>query len=100
MKKLLLLAVLALGVVACDKNELGMDMDGSSINPIEYTVESSKFDAAFDFITSINNSKIMIESKEVSSTAKAGDSGDNWLQINFFNVGTQDFAFFTFRRSR
>ena len=41
MKKLLLLAVLALGVVACDKNELGMDMDGSSINPIEVKVDDS-----------------------------------------------------------
>ena len=41
MKKLLLLAVLALGVIACDKNELGMDMDGSSINPIEVKVDDS-----------------------------------------------------------
>ena len=42
MKKIiLLLTVLTLGVIACDKNELGMDMDGSSINPIEATVEAS-----------------------------------------------------------
>ena len=95
MKKLLLIAVLALGVVACDKNELGMDMDGSSINvPTEKMIDA-KFDAAFDFITSLNGSDIMIERKVKStiSTAKAGDHGDNWLQINFFNVGTQDFAF-------
>ena len=48
MKKLLLIAVLALGVVACDKNELGMDMDGSSINPIEATVETSAMDHDVD----------------------------------------------------
>ena len=40
MKKLLLLAVLALGVVACDKNELG-NMDEMSINPIEVKVDDS-----------------------------------------------------------
>ena len=91
MKKLLLLAVLALGVVACEKNDLG-NMDSMSINPIEATVDT-KFDAAFDFITSLNDSNIMVESKSTPSTAKVGDNGDNWLQINFFNVGTQDFAF-------
>ena len=48
MKKLLLIAMLALGVVACDKNELGMDMDGSSINPIEVTVETSAMDHDVD----------------------------------------------------
>ena len=48
MKKLLLIAVLALGVVACDKNELGMDMDGSSINAIEATIEKSAMDHDFD----------------------------------------------------
>ena len=42
MKKIiLLLTVLTLGVIACDKNELGMDMDGSSINPIEVKVDDS-----------------------------------------------------------
>ena len=40
MKKLLLLAVLALGVIACDKNELG-NMDEMSINPIEVKVDDS-----------------------------------------------------------
>ena len=48
MKKLLLIAMLALGVVACDKDEMGMDMDGSSINPIEATVEKSAMDHDFD----------------------------------------------------
>ena len=48
MKKLLLIAVLALGAVACDKNELGMDMDGSSINAIEATVETSAMDHDVD----------------------------------------------------
>ena len=49
MKKIiLLLTVLALGVIACDKNELGVDMDGSSINPIEATVEISVMDHDFD----------------------------------------------------
>ena len=41
MKKIiLLLTVLTLGVIACDKNELG-DMDSSSINPIEAKVETA-----------------------------------------------------------
>ena len=40
MKKLLLLAVLALGVIACDKNNLG-EMDEMSINPIEVKVDDS-----------------------------------------------------------
>ena len=50
MKKIiLLLTVLTLGVIACDKNELGMDMDGSSINaPIEATVEKSAMDHDVD----------------------------------------------------
>ena len=46
MKKLLLIAVLALGVVACDKDEMGMDQN--SINPIEATVEKSAMDHDFD----------------------------------------------------
>ena len=40
MKKLLLFAVLALGVIACDKNNLG-EMDEMSINPIEIAVDAS-----------------------------------------------------------
>ena len=40
MKKLLLIAMLALGVVACDRNELG-EMDSMSINPIEKSTEIS-----------------------------------------------------------
>ena len=41
MKKIiLLLTVLTLGVIACDKNELG-DMDSMSINPIEVKVDDS-----------------------------------------------------------
>ena len=45
MKKIiLLLTVLTLGVIACDKNELG-DMDSSSINPIEAKVEAYNVDA-------------------------------------------------------
>ena len=50
MKKLLLIAMLALGVVACDKNDLGMDMDGSSINPIE--MQDVKMDLDLDALTS------------------------------------------------
>ena len=48
MKKIiLLLTVLTLGVIACDKNELG-DMDSMSINPIEATIEKSAMDHDFD----------------------------------------------------
>ena len=53
MKKLLLLAVLALGAVACEKNDLG-DMNESSINaPIEaVVVDTSKFTSILDRLTS------------------------------------------------
>ena len=48
MKKIiLLLTVLTLGVIACDKNNLG-EMDSMSINPIEATVEKSAMDHDFD----------------------------------------------------
>ena len=50
MKKIiLLLTVLTLGVIACDKNELG-DMDSMSINPIEATVEVNSMDPILDYL--------------------------------------------------
>ena len=75
MKKIiLLLTVLTLGVIACDKNELGMDMDGSSINPIEAKVEMSNNDI-LDIVNDILNIDVIKGSKKgnLVSTAKDAD---------------------------
>ena len=82
MRKLLLIAVLALGAVACDKNELGMDMDGSSINPIEATVEVNPIDnididgliSRLSSVTSKSNSK-------GTSTAKDANAGSSYISV-------------------
>ena len=73
MKKLLLIAVLALGVVACDKNELGMDVDGSSINAIEATVEKSAMDHDFD--SSVTRLLGKLGKSNQPSTSKAVAAG-------------------------
>ena len=89
MKKLLLLAVLALGVVACDKNELG-DIDSMSINPIEATVDVD-LQVSFDnFIKLIEGMNIP---KGVSSTNKGGDNGVNWLEITYFASGNEGYVY-------
>ena len=90
MKKLLLLAVLALGVVACDKNELG-DMDSMSINPIEATVEVNAMDHDFDasvtrLLGKLGKSNQPSTSKEVlaGSTIKFYIYSDGDLEYEIF----------------
>ena len=94
MKKLLYILTAVLLIVSCEKDNLNAEVDASSINAI---VESQhpKHDAAKAFLDSLIDSDIMVERKsnKDKATAKAGDQGTNWLQIFFFNVGTQDFAF-------
>ena len=90
MKKLLLIAVLTLGVIACDKNELGMDMDGSSINaPIEAEIVSENTDRYIGFLNSLSeNSDVMISNKgdkHAASTAKPAE-GENWIETIFFDA--------------
>ena len=78
MKKIiLLLTVLTLGVIACDKNELG-DMDSSSINtPIE--MEDVKMDLDLDVLTSrlsrLSDQYANDNVKNSASTAKEAVAG-------------------------
>ena len=81
MKKIiLLLTVLTLGVIACDKNELG-DMDSMSINPIEATVEVNSMDPILDYL--LANIETMSSGKlgNASSTAK----GNDYLAVTIFS---------------
>ena len=72
MKKIiLLLAVLALGVVACDKNELG-NMDEMSINPIEATVDVNT-DKFASILTRLSSTKFL--KKDNALTAKPNPVG-------------------------
>ena len=68
MKKLLLIAMLALGVVACDKNELG-DMDHSSINKIEAPVAD-----ALDMDLIVSNLLKAWTAGELNSKATKGNA--------------------------
>ena len=89
MKKLLLLAVLALGVVACDKNELG-DMDSMSINPIDAKVEMSA-KARWEYLVNhIVNTPISDDKKVSSVTKKGGDNGPNWVEAAWFYGADSD----------
>ena len=82
MKKIiLLLTVLTLGVIACDKNELGMDMDGSSINPIEATVEAdpmSNIDID-GFISRLSD--YMSSDKGTPNTSKSAIAGTSYISV-------------------
>ena len=112
MKKILYTLFAFAIIVACEK-DMDENYDASSINPIEASVEevnssdlNPKHQAAFDFINNLNNSinsgEIEVSpkiSKGNSSTAKAGDFGDNWIQIMFFDytiapaLGERDYAY-------
>ena len=72
MKKLLLIAVLALGVVACDKNELG-NMDSMSINPIEAKVEAYDVDAIVTELLSNLSNFGTSKHGNANITGKTGD---------------------------
>ena len=90
MKKLLLLAVLALGVVACEKNDLGMDMDGSSINaPIEAKIvkDLSNLDRTLDLVLSKT-----YEKSNSSITAKEAVVG-SFVRIASTDLGDSTFEF-------
>ena len=72
MKKIiLLLTVLTLGVIACDKNELG-NMDEMSINPIEYTIEHD-FDAAKATLENLMDIAVPLKGVKTGSTLKSGN---------------------------
>ena len=81
MKKIiLLLTVLTLGVIACDKNELG-DMDSMSINPIEATIEAdpmSNIDID-GFISRLSDH--MSSDKGSPNTSKTATAGTSYISI-------------------
>ena len=91
MKKIiLLLTVLTLGVVACDKNELGMDMDGSSINPIENVI--AKSEASDEDIYSVVDMIL----NGTYSTSKKGQAaitgkGGNYVKVYVFSDNSMDY---------
>ena len=85
--------MVGLTIISCAKDELGESVDTSSINAIVVS-KTPKHDAAKAFLDNLIDSDIMVASKGNNKlTRKAGDQGTNWLQVHFFNVGTQDFAF-------
>ena len=97
MKKIiLLLTVLTLGVIACDKNELG-DMDSMSINPIEATVEVNTMDHIdFDGLVS-RLAEFNTSDKGTPSTAKTAVAGTSYISIytgiidgDLFEIGFDD----------
>ena len=80
MKKIiLLLTVLTLGVIACDKNELG-DMDSMSINPIEATVEAYDVDAIVnELLSNLSN-----HGKSKRGNASITGKGDDHVALHIF----------------
>ena len=90
MKKLLLLAVLALGVVACDKNELG-DMNSSSINaPIENVVAKSEAseEDIYNVVDMILNGTYSTSKKgQAGITGKSGD----YVKVYVFSQDSKDY---------
>ena len=105
MKKILLtLFAVAAVFVACDKDAL--DNDATSINVLEAAEEINasvelSHDDAFEFLNSIVESgdfETPTLPKGDASTAKAGDFGDNWIQVMYFDytflaaLGERDYA--------
>ena len=74
------MAVLALGVVACDKDELG-NMDSMSINPIEATVEANPMDNIDidGFISRLSDH--MSSDKGTPNTSKTATAGTSYISI-------------------
>ena len=94
MKKLFYLLFAFALIVACEKDSY--DQDVENINVLEQAEEinasvdsDAQLDAAFNFINELNNAvnsgEIKVTPKEGSSTAKAGDFGNNWIQLLFFD---------------
>ena len=91
MKKIiLLLTVLTLGVIACDKNELGMDMDGSSIKPIENVV--AKSEASDEDIYSVVD-MILNGTYYPSKKGQAGitGKGNDYVKVYVFSDNSMDY---------
>ena len=93
MKKLLLIAVLALGVVACDKDELGMDMDGSSINVLtENKIDVKDGNNQAAFLDILVNTAKNYKGKKVSSSSTA--KGTNYIILRAFTDNGQAYLHF------
>ena len=108
MKKILLtLFAFATVFVACDKDNYEDQFEATApeVEEINATVESNpELDAAFNFINSLNDAVnsgeqvVSPKSSKGASASKAGDFGNNWIQILFFDytlisrLGERDYA--------
>ena len=81
MKKLLLLAMLTLGVIACDKNELG-EMDHSSINKLEV---SDKLESIEDILSYLFDEIAEGDYNTVKKGNNFTAKGDDFVTIYLFN---------------
>ena len=104
MKKILLtLFAVAAVFVACDKDnyEDQFEVIAPEVEEISSVESNPELDAAFSFISSLNDSvnsgKVDVSPK--SESARAGDFGDNWIQILYFDytisprLGERDYAY-------
>ena len=86
MKKILLLAILAVSLFSCNKEdnlELAVNQQQEQQKDPDYYYNL--------FINMTNDLPVdPIKSTETISTEKAGDHGDNWLEIAFFRSGYQN----------
>ena len=89
MKKIiLLLTVLTLGVIACDKNELG-DIDSMSINPLNNVKVGMTKQDAFNFI---NGSAFEFKANKNVQSFATRKSTANSIQVGFFTGHGDTFA--------
>ena len=88
MKKLLLIVVLALGVVACEKNDLG-EMNSNSINPLNNVKVGMTKQDAFNFI---NDSAFEFKANKNVKSFDARKSTLNSIQVGFFTGHGDTFA--------
>ena len=90
MKKLiLLLTVLTLGVIACDKNELG-DMDSNSIKPIE--MKDDKLNSIDDILSYLLNE---IEEGDYNTVKKGNNptaKGADYVTVYLFSKDTHKYT--------
>ena len=102
MKKIiLLLTVLTLGVIACDKNELG-DMDSMSINPIEAKVEMSN-DDMLNIVGNILNLDVSKSPKRIDNNTNKGNdrltmhifliTGETTIYTTYLSEDNDDLCF-------
>ena len=90
MKKLLFTIFAIAAIVACDKDAYDND-DITNINVLEQAEEINAsldidFDAAFDFIGSVE------APKGSNVTSKVGASGTEWIHVIFFDYNNQNLA--------